>query len=163
MTLEEAESYARESNRSTLIETAEVIPTEGLGGYGLVVTYVDGSQCVSFDEASAADSLMAIKMEEDSRQAVYATLGEGNVAVLCDRKTWKAWSDANGGRVVVKSKQSAGLLTELCFTGQSSIHISPDEPRFWLIDFHNLEDAILDAGPSFTTLEEADSWFESSQ
>ena len=81
--------------------------------------------------------------------------------MTCDHDTWKAWSDANSGRVVIKSKQSAGVLTELYFTSESSRLISADEPHFWRIVFLNLEEDTAEASPSFATLEEADAFFES--
>ena len=103
MTLPEAEFIANEFNKFTSVQSAEVVPNVG-GDYSVLVTRTDGRRAISRDLDTANDAHAALQIEESYAQAVYATLGEGNVPVACSRETWKAWWEENAGGKVVKSE-----------------------------------------------------------
>ena len=103
MTLPEAEFIANEFNKFTSVQSAEVVPNVG-GDYSVLVTRTDGRRAISRDLDTANDAHAALQIEESYAQAVYATLGEGNVPVACSRDTWKAWWEENAGGKVVKSE-----------------------------------------------------------
>ena len=117
----------------------------------------DGRRAVSCDLDTADGALTVVKIEEDYPHAVYATLGEGNVPVFCFRETWKA----NPGGKVVKSEQSGGFVTEITFTGFSSERDGP--LKFWTVDSHNTQTRMCYSLGSFTTLEEAVAFLESTK
>jgi hypothetical protein len=98
MTLPEAEFIANEFNKFTSVQSAEVVPNVG-GDYSVLVTRTDGRRAISRDLEAANDAYAALQIEESYAQAVYATLGEGNVPVACSRETWKAWWEENAGFV----------------------------------------------------------------
>ena len=112
MTLPEAEFIANEFNKFTSVQSAEVVPNVG-GDYSVLVTRTDGRRAISRDLDVANDAHAALRIEESYAQAVYATLGEGNVPVACSRETWKAWWEENAGGKVVKSEQSGDFVTEV--------------------------------------------------
>ena len=116
MTLPEAEYIANEFNKFTSVQSAEVVPNVG-GDYSVLVTRTDGRRAISPDLNAANAAHAALQIEESYAQAVYATLGEGNVPVLCSRETWKAWWEENAGGKVVKSEQSGDFVSEIIFTG----------------------------------------------
>ena len=116
MTLLEAEFIANEFNKFTSFQSVEVGPNVG-GDYSVLVTRTDGRRAISRDLDAANDAHAALQIEESYAQAVYATLGEGNVPVFCSRETWKAWWEENAGGKVVKSEQSGDFVTEVIFTG----------------------------------------------
>ena len=116
MTLPEAEFIANEFNKFTSVLSAEVVPNVG-GDYGVLVTRTDGRRAISSDIEAANDAHAILQIEEYYAQAVYATLGEGNVPVICSRETWKAWWEQNAGGKVVKSEQSGDFVTKIIFTG----------------------------------------------
>ena len=117
----------------------------------------DGRRAVSCDLDTADGALTVVKIEEDYAHAVYATLGEGNVPVFCSRETWKA----NPGGKVVKSEQSGGFVTEITFTGFSSERDGP--LKFWTVDSHNTQTRMCYSLGSFSTLEEAVAFLESTK
>ena len=117
----------------------------------------DGRRAVFCDLDAADGALTVVKIEEDYAHAVYATLGEGNVPVFCSRETWKA----NPGGKVVKSEQSGGFVTEITFTGFSSERDGP--LKFWTVDSHNTQTRMCYSLGSFTTLEEAVAFLESTK
>ena len=160
MTLQEAEFIANEFNKLTSVQSAEVVPNVG-GDYSVLVTRTDGRRAISRDLDAANDAHAALQIEESYAQAVYATLGEGNVPVFCSRETWKAWWEANPGGKVVKSEQSGGFVTEITFIGFSSERDGP--LKFWTVDSHNTQTRICYSLGSFTTLEEAVAFLESTK
>ena len=160
MTLQEAEFIANEFNKFTSVQSAEVVPNVG-GDYSVLVTRTDGRRAISRDLDTANDAHAALQIEESYAQAVYATLGEGNVPVFCSRETWKAWWEANPGGKVVKSEQSGGFVTEITFTGFSSER--DGHLKFWTVDSHNTQTGICYSLGSFTTLEEAVAFLESTK
>jgi hypothetical protein len=160
MTLQEAEFIANEFNKLTSVQSAEVVPNVD-GDYSVLITRTDGRRAVSCDLDTADGALRVVKIEEDYAHAVYATLGEGNVPVFCSRETWKAWWEANPGGKVVKSEQSGGFVTEITFTGFSSERDGP--LKFWTVDSHNTQTGICYSLGSFTTLEEAVAFLESTK
>ena len=160
MTLPEAEFIANEFNKFTSVQSAEVVPNVG-GDYSVLVTRTDGRRAISRDLDAANDAHAALQIEESYAQAVYATLGEGNVPVFCSRETWKAWWEANPGGKVVKSEQSGGFVTEITFTGFSSERAGP--LKFWTVDSHNTQTRMCYSLGSFTTLEEAVAFLESTK
>jgi hypothetical protein len=160
MTLPEAEFIANEFNKFTSVQSAEVVPNVG-GDYSVLVTRTDGRRAISRDLEAANDAYAALQIEESYAQAVYATLGEGNVPVACSRETWKAWWEANPGGKVVKSEQSGGFVTEITFTGFSSERVEP--PKFWTVDAHNTQTGMRYSLGSFTTLEEAVAFLQSTK
>jgi hypothetical protein len=83
------------------------------GDYSVLLTRTDGRRAIARDLDAANDAHAALQIEESYAQAVYATLGEGNVPVLCSRETWKAWWEENAGGKVVKSEQSGDFVTEI--------------------------------------------------
>ena len=85
MTLPEAEFIANEFNKFTSVLSAEVVPNVG-GDYGVLVTRTDGRRAISSDLEAANDAHAILQIEEYYAQAVYATLGEGNVPVICSRE-----------------------------------------------------------------------------
>jgi hypothetical protein len=160
MTLQEAEFIANEFNKLTSIQSAEVVPDMD-GDYSVLVTRTDGRRAVSCDLDTADGALTVIRIEEDYAHALYATLDEGNVPVFCSRETWKAWWEANPGGKVVKSEQSGGFVTEITFTGFPSERDGP--LKFWTIDSHNTQTRMCHSLGSFTTLEEAVAFLESTK
>jgi len=160
MTLPEAEFIANEFNKFTSVQSAEVVPNVG-GDYSVLVTRTDGRRAISRDLDAANDAYAALQIEESYAQAVYATLGEGNVPVACSRETWKAWWEENAGGKVVKSEQSGGFVTEITFTGFPSERDGP--LKFWTIDSHNTQTRMCHTLGSFTTLEEAVAFLESTK
>ena len=106
-------------------------------------------------------ALPVAKIEEDHAHAVFAALGAGNVPVFCSRETWKAWWEANPGGKVVKSEQAGGFVTEITFTGFSSERDGP--LKFWTVDSHNTQTRMCYSLGSFTTLEEAVAFLESTR
>jgi len=160
MTLPEAEFIANEFNKFTSVQSAEVVPNVG-GDYSVLVTRTDGRRAISRDLDAANDAYAALQIEESYAQAVYATLGEGNVPVFCSRETWKAWWEANPGGKVVKSEQSGGFVTEITFTGFSSERDGP--LKFWTVDSHNTQTRRCYSLGSFTTLEEPVAFLESTK
>ena len=82
MTLLEAEFIANEFNKFTSFQSVEVGPNVG-GDYSVLVTRTDGRRAISRDLDAANDAHAALQIEESYAQAVYATLGEGNVPVFC--------------------------------------------------------------------------------
>src|SRR3984893_10505251 len=160
MTLQEAEFIANEFNKLTSVQSAEVVPNVD-GDYRVLVTRADGSRVVSCDLDTADGALTVVKIEEDYAHAVYAKLGEGNVPVFCSRETWKAWGEADPGGKVVKSEQSGGFVTEITFTGFSSERVGP--PKFWTVDSHNTQTRVSYLLGSFTTLEEAVAFLQSTK
>ena len=164
MTLQEAEFIANEFNKLTSVQSAEVVPNVD-GDYSVLITRTDGRRAVSCDLDTADGALRVVKIEEDYAHAVYATLGEGNVPgnvpVFCSRETWKAWWEANPGGKVVKSEQSGGFVTEITFTGFSSER--DGHLKFWTVDSHNTQTGICYSLGSFTTLEEAVAFLESTK
>ena len=160
MTLQEAEFIANEFNKFTSVQSAEVVPNVG-GDYSVLVTRTDGRRAISRDLDAANDAHAALQIEESYAQAVYATLGEGNVPVFCSRETWKAWWEENAGGKVVKSEQSGGFVTEITFTGFSSERDGP--LKFWTVDSRNTQTRICYSLGSFTTLEEAIAFLESTK
>ena len=141
MTLPEAEFIANEFNKFTSVQSAEVVPN--VGG------------------DAANDAHAALQIEESYAQAVYATLGEGNVPVACSRETWKAWWEENAGGKVVKSEQSGDFVTEVIFTGFPSER--DGSPKFWTVDAHNTKTGMSYSLGSFNTLEEAVAFLESTK
>jgi hypothetical protein len=125
----------------------------------VLVTRTDGRRAGScdLDSRHLTGALIVVKIEEDYAHAVYATLGEGNVPVFCSRETWKA----NPGGKVVKSEQSGGFVTEITFTGFSSERDGP--LKFWTVDSHNTQTRMCYSLGSFTTLEEAVAFLESTK
>ena len=113
----------------------------------------------SLDTADGA--LTVVKIEEDYAHAGYATLGEGNVPVFCSRETWKAWWEENAGGKVVKSEQSGDFVTEVIFTGFPSER--DGSRKFWTVDAHNTKTGVRYSLGSFTTLEEAVAFLESTK
>ena len=81
--------------------------------------------------------------------------------MFCSRETWKAWWEANPGGKVVKSEQSGGFVTEITFTGFSSERDGP--LKFWTVDSHNTQTRMCYSLGSFTTLEEAVAFLESTK
>ena len=81
--------------------------------------------------------------------------------VFCSREAWKAWWEANPGGKVVKSEQSGGFVTAITFTGFSSEREGP--LKFWTVDSHNTQTGIRYSLGSFTTLEEAVAFLESTK
>ena len=160
MTLQEAEFIANEFNKLISVQSAEVVPNVE-GDYSVLITHMDGRRVVSCDLGSADGALTVVKIEEGYTHAVYATLGEGIVPVTCSRETWKAWWEANPGGKVVKSEQSGNFVTEITFIGFSSE--SDGSPKFWTVDSHNTETGMCDSLGSFTTLEEAVAFLESTK
>ena len=152
MTLPEAEFIANEFNKFTSVLSAEVVPNVG-GDYGVLVTRTDGRRAISSDLEAANDAHAILQIEEYYAQAVYATLGEGNVPVICFRETWKAWWEQNAGGKVVKSEQSGDFVTKIIFTGFPSE--GAGSPKFWTVDAHNTKTGMHYSLGSFTTLEEA--------
>ena len=69
--------------------------------------------------------------------------------------------DCSRGGKVVKSEQSAGFVTEIVFTGFSSERDGP--PKFWTVDSHNTKTGMSYSLGSFTTLEEAVAFLESTK
>jgi hypothetical protein len=160
MTLQEAESIANEFDKLTSVESAEVVPNVS-GDYSVLVTRTDGRRAISCDLDAADEALTVVKIEENYAYAVYATLGEGNVPVFCSRDTWKAWWEANPGGKVVKSEQSGDFVTEITFTG---FPLERDgSPKYWTVDSHNTKTGIWYSLESFTTLEEAVAFLESTK
>ena len=88
-------------------------------------------------------------------------LGEGNVPVFCSRETWKAWWEENAGGKVVKSEQSGDFVTEVIFTGFPSER--DGSRKFWTVDAHNTKTGVRYSLGSFTTLEEAVAFLESTK
>ena len=160
MTLPEAEFIANEFNKFTSVQSAEVVPNVG-GDYSVLVTRTDGRRAISRDLDAANDAYAALQIEESYAQAVYATLGEGNVPVACSRETWKAWWEANAGGKVVKSEQSGDFVTEIIFTGFPSER--DGSPKFWTVDAHNTKTGMSYSLGSFNTLEEAVAFLESTK
>ena len=158
MTLQEAEFIANEFNKLTSVQSAEVVPNVD-GDYSVLVTRKDGRRTVSGDLDT--DEALTVAKIEDYAHAGYATLGEGNVPVFCSRETWKAWWEANPGGKVVKSEQSGGFVTEITFTGFSSERDGP--LKFWTVDSHNTQTRMCYSLGSFTTLEEAVAFLESTK
>ena len=156
MTLQEAEFIANEFNKLTSVQSAEVVPNVD-GDYSVLVTRTDGSRAISRDLDTANDAHAILQIEEYYAQAVYATLGEGNVPVFCSRETWKA----NPGGKVVKSEQSGDFVTEVIFTGLQSQR--DGSPKFWTVDSHNMKTGMCYSLGSFTTLEEAVAFLESTK
>ena len=152
MTLPEAEYIANEFNKFTSVQSAEVVPNVG-GDYSVLVTRTDGRRAISRDLDAANDAHAVLRIEEYSAQAVYATLGEGNVPVFCSRETWKAWWEENAGGKVVKSEQSGDFVSEIIFTGFPSE--GDGSPKFWTIDAHNTKTDMRYLLGNFATLEEA--------
>jgi hypothetical protein len=159
MTLPEAECIAKEFNKFTSVQSAEVVPNVG-GDYSVLVTRTDGRRAISHDLDAANDAHAVLQSEEYYAQAVYATLGEGNVPVFCSRETWKAWWEANPGGKVVKSEQSGDFLAEIIFTGFPSER--DGSGKFWTVDAHNTKTGMRHSLGSFTTLEEAVAFLEPS-
>src|SRR5271165_4009010 len=116
MTLPGSRIYRERIHKFTSFQSAEVGPNVG-GDYSVLVTRTDGRRAISRDLDAANDAHAALQIEESYAQAVYATLGEGNVPVFCSRETWKAWWEENAGGKVVKSEQSGDFVTEVIFTG----------------------------------------------
>ena len=160
MTLPEAEFIANEFNKFTSVQSAEVVPNVG-GDYSVLVTRTDGRRAISRDLDAANDAHAALQIEESYTQAVYATLGEGNVPVACSRETWKAWWEENAGGKVVESEQSGDFVTEVIFTGFPSER--DGSPKFWTVDAHNTKTGLSYSLGSFNTLEEADAFLESTK
>ena len=159
MTLQEAGFIANEFNKLTSVQSAEVVPNVD-GDYSVLVTRTDGRRTVSGD-LDTADGALTVAKIEDYAHAGYATLGEGNVPVFCSRETWKAWWEANPGGKVVKSEQSGGFVTEITFIGFSSERDGP--LKFWTVDSHNTQTGMCYSLGSFTTLEEAVAFLESTK
>jgi hypothetical protein len=159
MTLQEAEFIANEFNKLTSVQSAEVVPNVD-DDYSVLVTRTDGRRTVSGD-LDTADGALTVAKIEDYAHAGYATLGEGNVPVFCSRETWKAWWEANPGGKVVKSEQSGGFVTEITFIGFSSERDGP--LKFWTVDSHNAQTGMCYSLGSFTTLEEAVAFLESTK
>jgi len=163
MTLQEAEFVANEFNKFTSVLSAEVVPNVD-GDYSVLVTRTDGRRAISRDLDTADEALTVVKIEEDYALAVYAKLGEGNVPVFCSRETWKAWWEANPGGKVVKSEQSGDFVTEITFTGfLSERDRAEGPPKFWTVDSHNTKTSTCYSLGSFTTLEEAVAFLESTK
>jgi hypothetical protein len=160
MTLPEAEFIANEFNKFTSVQSAEVVPNVGCD-YSVLVTRTDGRRAISRDLDTANDAHAVLQIEEYYAQAVYATLGEGNVPVFCSREIWKAWWEANAGGKVVKSEQSGDFVTEIIFTGFPSER--DGSPKFWTVDSHNTKTSMCYSLGSFTTLEEAVAFLESTK
>jgi hypothetical protein len=160
MALPEAEFIANEFNKFTSVQSAEVVPNVG-GDYSVLVTRTDGRRAISRDLDAANDAYASLEIEEYYGQAVYATLGEGNVPVLCSRETWKARWEENAGGKVVKSEQSGDFVTEIIFTGFPSER--DGSPKFWTVDAHNTKTGMSYSLGSFNTLEEADAFLESTK
>jgi len=160
MTLQEAEFIANEFNKLTSVQSAEVVPNVD-GDYSVLITRTDGRRAVFCDLDTADGALRVVKIEEDYAHAVYATLGEGNVPVFCSRETWKAWWEENAGGKVVKSEQSGDFVTEVIFTGFPSER--DGSPKFWTVDAHNTKTGMSYSLGSFTTLEEAVAFLESTK
>src|SRR5258708_27146633 len=114
MTLPEAEFIANEFNKFTAVQSAEVVPNVG-GDYSVLVTRTDGRRAISRDLEAANDAYASLEIEEYYGQAVYATLGEGNVPVLCSRETWKAWWAGNADGQERKKVKSVGFWTLALF------------------------------------------------
>jgi hypothetical protein len=160
MTLPEAEFIANEFNKFTSVQSAEVVPNVG-GDYSVLVTRTDGRRAISRDLEAANDAYAALQIEESYAQAVYATLGEGNVPVACSRETWKAWWEENAGGKVVKSEQSGDFVTEVIFTGFPSER--DGSRKFWTVDAHNTKTGVRYSIGSFTTFEETVTFLESTK
>ena len=160
MTLQEAEFIANEFNKLTSVQSAEVVPNVD-GDYSVLVTRTDGRRAVSCDLDTADGALTVIRIEEDYAHAVYATLDEGNAPVFCSRETWKAWWEQNAGGKVVKSEQSGDFVSEIIFTGFPSER--DGSPKFWTVDSHNTQTRMCYSLGSFTTLEEAVAFLESTK
>ena len=160
MTLQEAEFIANEFNKLTSVQSAEVVPNVD-GDYSVLVTRTDGSRAISRDLDIANDAHAILQIEEYYAQAVYATLGEGNAPVFCSRETWKAWWEQNAGGKVVKSEQYGDFVSEIIFTGFPSER--DGSPKFWTVDSHNMKTGMCYSLGSFTTLEEAIAFLESTK
>jgi hypothetical protein len=160
MTLPEAEFIADEFNKFTSVQSAEVVPNV-CGDYSVLVTRTDGRRAISRDLGAASDAHAALQIEEYYAQAVYATLGEGNAPVFCSRETWKVWWEANAGGKVVTSDQSGDFVTEVIFTGFPSE--CDGSPKFWTVESHNTKTGMRYSLGSFTTLEEAVAFLESTK
>ena len=160
MTLQEAEFIANEFNKLTSVQSAEVVPNVD-GDYSVLVTRTDGSRAISRDLDTANDAHAILQIEEYYAQAAYATLGEGNAPVFCSRETWKAWWEQNAGGKVVKSEQYGDFVSEIIFTGFPSER--DGSPKFWTADSHNMKTGMCYSLGSFTTLEEAIAFLESTK
>ena len=60
-----------------------------------------------------------------------------------------------------QSEQSGGFVTEITFTGFSSERVGP--PKFWTVDSHNTQTRMSYLLGSFTTLEEAVAFLQSTK
>ena len=108
MTLPEAEFIANEFNKFTSVLSAEVVPNVG-GDYGVLVTRTDGRRAISSDIEAANDAHAILQIEEYYAQAVYATLGEGNVPVICSRETLEGMVGAKRRREGSQKRAIRGL------------------------------------------------------
>ena len=79
--------------------------------------------------------------------------------MICSRETWKAWWEHNAGGKVVKSERSGDFVTEVIFTGFPSERYG--SRKFWTVDAHNTKTGMHYSLGSFTTLEEAVAFLES--
>ena len=81
--------------------------------------------------------------------------------MVCSRETWKAWWEENAARKVVKSEQSGNFVTEVI---SQAFHRSVTGRRkFWTVEARNTKTGMRYSLGSFTTLEEAVAFLESTK